>query len=58
MYLISEVYTASAFEMDVKVGENKFHWNSTSMMPIGFVFRKCDLTEGGMLNYGAEVRQV
>ena len=42
--------------MNVRVGEQSYQWNNESMMPVGFIFRKCDMTPGGMLKYGVEVR--
>ena len=56
IYLITEVFTASSVVMDVKVGDSVFQWNSSGMMPVGFVFRKCEMSEGGILKYGPEVR--
>ena len=55
IYLISEVYIARMVVMDVKVGDNKYQWNSDKMMPIGFIFRKCSLSPAGVLKYGSEV---
>lgn len=55
VYLITEVYVASALIMNVKVGDNRYQWNSSSMIPVGFVFRKCDVSSQGVLTYGPEV---
>ena len=56
IYLITEVFTASSVGIDVKVGDRVFQWNSSGMMPVGFVFRKCEMSGGGILKYGPEVR--
>jgi len=56
IYLITEVFVASKVIMNVQVGENRYQWNSSSMIPIGFVFRRCEMTPAGILRYGNEVR--